>query len=651
MRFFLLLGIFFYSQIFSADQSLSQKTEQILGSEYSLASPSIIGKREWKELQLDRLITILDRTKTSFGKWGLIQLLHPISDTEELSRRKKIITFLVEHENEMRIFQEQLERIHKLEQSLLAYWDKTDQLNNNIQQFYYSMPFLRELNKSSLALDASSIVEMFNAWKYLLSTLALSGISTEYAKWLYGEQEKFDIWKGLYSGLEVPITQHSPFTYLVKDKETYGYKDYVRAFSYGSWGDRYKILSKGFNFDSTHISLPKIFSSIVPGASTLGAFIGATLPTLVFDYQWGNSILSVGRRIIAMNVSLNNLQKRVSDVTQCLDAIRKLQDLITHRIPALGEYFYDERTNNSFIKKLSIKNFPEKSGYFYSRGYVLTTNLEIFKNRESLVTSLSSIAMLDAYCSIAQLYKEFQNKPLGFVLPEFVEPQKPSLSYRGAWLPLLSEEQAVSNDLILGDEKSGKIIITGPNGGGKSTILKTYGICAVLAQSWCIVSAKKAQQTIFTSIRTNIASREDLQQGLSTGTAAIKIMSELLDDIKDLKSTDRVLVIIDEPYSGMVDDEAAKRIYQFGINISHYPQVLTAIATHTKKPIQLENDTSGIFGNYQVRIEEVKRGVFERLFKIEPGPAQWWFEDEDKRSRFVDWLSISDNFELKYGND
>src|SRR5688572_1636819 len=116
MTFIFLLIIFSCFQITLPKPTLSQAAEQVLNHiEYILPAPSIIGEREWKELQLDRLVTILDRTKTSFGRWGLVQLLHPIADKKELERRKEIITFLIEHEDEMKIFQQQLEHVHAVE--------------------------------------------------------------------------------------------------------------------------------------------------------------------------------------------------------------------------------------------------------------------------------------------------------------------------------------------------------------------------------------------------------------------------------------------------------------------------------------------------------------------------------------------------------
>src|SRR3990172_4188091 len=125
----LLMTISFF-QTALADQTLSKNAEHVLDRvEYVSPAPSIIGKREWEELQLDRLITILDRTKTSFGRWGLVKLLHPISHRRQLDQRKKIITFLLDHPETMDLFQKNFEHIKCVEESLLAYWDKDDLLD------------------------------------------------------------------------------------------------------------------------------------------------------------------------------------------------------------------------------------------------------------------------------------------------------------------------------------------------------------------------------------------------------------------------------------------------------------------------------------------------------------------------------------------
>ncbi len=637
---FLLTASAFFQSIL-ADDALAKRAEYALNSMVYRMPVSIIGEREWKELQLDRLVTILDRTKTSFGRWGLVKLLHPIANQSQLQKRRDIITFLIDNPDAMSLFQKQLEQIQRTETSLLAYWDRNDELDHNCEKFYFSFFGLNELNKSSAALNISTGVEMFNAFKYLVASLALSGVTVEFARWLYGDEENFNILQGLKAGLAMPLRQHSWYPYQISEHSaSYSFKDYIKAFSErGTWYDKYLVLSKGYSL--TGISyVPENAQKHCIGFGRLGGAVGATMSTLLFDYQWGNAVLTSSRRIVSMHRELNQLQQRVSDVAQCLKSITDLHKLV-YGNEEFGSSFDMNESDivDRFIEKILNKRFLQKSDYVYSRGHVLVMHQNIKRMRRSLIPLLHSIALLDAYCSIAQVYKEYQDKDVTFSFAKFLDSPMPLIKYDGVWLPLLQSDSAITNNLFLGDDQPGKMIITGPNGGGKSTILKTYGVAAVLAQSWCIVPAKTAQQTLFTTIRTSLAPHEDLEKGLSTFMAEKKVMSELLDDIQRSDKKDSMLVLIDEPYKGTVDDESAKRIYQFGKDIADFPQALVGIATHVKKPIMLEYNTNGIFGNYHVKIREKSLGVFERLFRLEKGPATWWFEDSEQRSRFIDWIS------------
>jgi DNA mismatch repair ATPase MutS len=357
------------------------------------------------------------------------------------------------------------------------------------------------------------------------------------------------------------------------------------------------------------------------------------------------SIMSIGTYIVSMNQTLNQLYYRVVDVATCFNAIKNINNLI-EKSPAIAHnnytvMEYDDRIKE-FLNKLAAPRFSQKKSYLYSRGNVLSMHKEIKDIKRSLVPLLQSVAFLDAFCSIAQLYKESQEQPVKFSFPEFVPSQKPFFSYTDVWLPLLPYNEAVTNDLCLGRDSGcpGKIVIVGPNGGGKSTLLKTYGIAVVLAQSWLIIPALHGSQTLFAQIKTALDTREDAENKLSLGMAVMKKMNELFVAMqKSDGQKKKMLVLIDEPYKGFVDDEAADRIYEFGKNITEFSNVLLAMATHTKKPIMLEVDTNGIFGNYHVKIDELSFGVFKRLFKIEKGPSMWWFEDSSKRRRFTDWLN------------
>src|SRR5438105_6812995 len=87
IKIFLLLSLCGSLQLFGTTPAV-----RLLNSvNYAYSLPSVIDQNEWKELQLERLITQLDRTKTSFGRWGLTHLLQPVADRNEIMKRQKII--------------------------------------------------------------------------------------------------------------------------------------------------------------------------------------------------------------------------------------------------------------------------------------------------------------------------------------------------------------------------------------------------------------------------------------------------------------------------------------------------------------------------------------------------------------------------------
>jgi energy-coupling factor transporter ATP-binding protein EcfA2 len=636
-----------------AQESLTDRAVKILDTiQYKSSFHSVITENEWRELQLDRLLPILDRTKTSFGRWGLRYLLHPIADVHQITERQKIVSFLIEHEDVLLDVQQQLSVVHEHEKSLLSYWDKEDKVNASCDQFYYTMPLIKTyLNNSALALNTGIATSMMTSLRGLFFSLCLSGVSEEFNDWLMIDNKKdFKFLRGIKRGLEQPLRQHSFALDILKNHDApngYDLKDYMRVMLAGSFGDRYNLLSQGYSVDATTIGLPSsLFQSDVMHISDIAgkcfAFLGAGMQTVMYDYVWGMTLYGIGQHIIKMNQSLNQLQCRVSDVALCCNAIIRVHDNVKQYSFFSDRCALSSQLNEQLsqcLKQLSSKRFADKYTFLYSRGHVLSMHAEIKKIKKHMLPLFHSIALIDAYCSIAQLYKEGQGRKNTFSFVQFADAQQPFISYEDAWLVLLPSEQAVSNDLSLGNDHAGKVVVTGPNGGGKSTILKTCGVSAVLAQSWGIVPAVSAQQTIFNEIKTVFVSSENLEQGLSTFMAAKKRMQEMYPVVQQSHQHNHVLALIDEPYIGTVDEESAKRIYHFGKTVAQYPCTLMYIATHVKKPVSLALDTPGVFANYHVEINEKSVGNFELSFLLKKGPAGWWFEDEEKRGRFVDWIS------------
>lgn len=275
----------------------------------------------------------------------------------------------------------------------------------------------------------------------------------------------------------------------------------------------------------------------------------------------------------------------------------------------------------------------------YSRGNILLAHRLVSRNRDELVPMIQALAELDAYCAMTSTMKELAESKTPFSFVEFSSDDQAMVDMQDAWLPLV--HNPVPNDISFGAGKPNKVIITGPNGGGKSVFLKTLGTAVTLAQSWGVAPARSAKMSLFNGIRTSIHPEESLEEELST------FMAEKMrvDDIKDFvfghnNPNFKVLLLLDEPFRGTVDAESAERIYQFGTDIAPLKQSIVLLATHVEKPTRLAQDTGNAFANYHVCIKEAENGSFEREFKLEPGLLEWWFADAAKRSRFIDFVTM-----------
>ncbi|WP_298650050.1 endonuclease MutS2 [uncultured Granulicatella sp.] len=147
-----------------------------------------------------------------------------------------------------------------------------------------------------------------------------------------------------------------------------------------------------------------------------------------------------------------------------------------------------------------------------------------------------------------------------------------------AWHPLLDREKAVANDIILGEEYQA-IVITGPNTGGKTILLKTVGVIQLMAQMGLYIPAgENSRVGIFTGIFADIGDEQSIEQNLSTFSSHMSNIVSILKQIND-----KSLILIDEIGSGtdpqegsslaiaILDYIASKQSYV--IASTHYPEL------------------------------------------------------------------------------
>lgn len=110
--------------------------------------------------------------------------------------------------------------------------------------------------------------------------------------------------------------------------------------------------------------------------------------------------------------------------------------------------------------------------------------------------------------------------------------------------PLIPQEKIVPTNIKVPERILG-MIITGPNTGGKTVVLKSIGLSVVFSHSVYPVPAYNAKIPYFEKVYSDIGDEQSIEQTLSTFSAHLKNIKNILDN-----ADEKSLILIDELGTG-----------------------------------------------------------------------------------------------------
>ncbi|HEV7859357.1 MAG TPA: DNA mismatch repair protein MutS [Pyrinomonadaceae bacterium] len=180
----------------------------------------------------------------------------------------------------------------------------------------------------------------------------------------------------------------------------------------------------------------------------------------------------------------------------------------------------------------------------------------------------------------------------------------------------LSDEPFIPNDLYMNNSTDRLLIITGPNMGGKSTILRQAALINILAQMGSFVPAEKARLPILDRVWTRVGASDDLARGRSTFMVEMTETATILHN-----ATPRSLVLLDEIGRGTATFDGLSIAWAVAeyLHDSAEHAAKTLFATHYHELTELAERLPGA-QNYQITAAE-RDGEVVFLHRLERGRA------------------------------
>lgn len=251
-----------------------------------------------------------------------------------------------------------------------------------------------------------------------------------------------------------------------------------------------------------------------------------------------------------------------------------------------------------------LKEYEEKILTAEERIAIIETRLytELVNHLAEYVAAIQLdarvLARLDCHISLTRVAAENRyNRP--------VVDDSLLLDLRGARHPVIEKELPIgtpyiANDILLENDDTQVMMITGPNMAGKSALLRSVALNVLLAQIGSFVAADSARIGVVDKIFTRVGASDNISLGESTFMVEMNEAASILNNMSR-----RSLILFDElgrgtsTYDGI---SIARAIVEYLSDSPERPKTL--FATHYHELNEMEEDFPGV-RNFNVSVKEI----------------------------------------------
>nr|XP_020510207.1 DNA mismatch repair protein Msh6 isoform X1 [Labrus bergylta] len=298
---------------------------------------------------------------------------------------------------------------------------------------------------------------------------------------------------------------------------------------------------------------------------------GVISPKSGFDAEYDQALTSIKRCERELQEYLDKQKKRLGFKNMAYWGTGRnrfqmeVHDSVSERnIPEEYEVKSTKKGWKRYVTKESERLFAELQGFEEKRDAALKDCMRrLFfnfdKNYKDWKTGVECMAVLDVLLALSR-YSQGGDGPMTrpqVVLPEGDDQAAPFLDLTGSRHPCVTKtffgDDFIPNDVFIGCPGGGEddanednaqascVLVTGPNMGGKSTLMRQCGLVIMLAQLGCYVPAESLRFSPVDRVFTRLGASDRIMAGESTFFVELSETASILHH-----ATKHSLVLVDE---------------------------------------------------------------------------------------------------------